>query len=545
MDDGSMPDEGGPGGAVAFDPVIARQTLEQAGSSANFRHSPRQLALLSYLVEAECRGEGDRINAYAIAVDVMQRPSSFDPAVDSIVRVEMHRLRRNLESWNQDTANTSSHQLQIPTRSYRVELVGRASQRPQSIANRLSGRKGLAIILCLVALLVGVFFVRPYVQRAELCRSARPELALPDSIENLPASAASDLLSRLRGMFSYYPLVNVETGWGKRCSGVPHYRLTLQATGQKLTARLEAMDEGNLLTNIDFPMGGNLAGVGPDILAAQIAYRIAYDGGAIPIDAMRRNWGDRGSMEQYGCLMQAHQYFFTNAGSGAYQAARHCLIGQYEQATRADVPAMLAALEVESLSQPILRSYQTENFYERAIKRATELDPLNSELLMAMLRQVRFRPDGRRGDAQYLLELMGKAYPFEPNILNQSAITRCRFTQSYTKAYEDIYYSQLISMQKIDLPYALLYCNFAEGKSKENEKYNDIILSDNSPFIILFVLHNGMKLQNRRTIDLALMQLKLLGCDNRACLLEAAKEGAANPDIGAKLLEAVDRYFPG
>ncbi|HXW72070.1 MAG TPA: hypothetical protein VEK34_11600 [Methylocella sp.] len=59
--------------------------------------SDRQKRLLQYLVTEELEGRGDRLKALAIATDVLGRSADFDPQTDSIVRVEMARLRRTLE----------------------------------------------------------------------------------------------------------------------------------------------------------------------------------------------------------------------------------------------------------------------------------------------------------------------------------------------------------------------------------------------------------------------------------------------------------------
>lgn len=55
--------------------------------------------LLAYLVEAELAGDGARLNQSRIAIDVFGRNETFDPSVDSIVRVEIGRLRNKLREY--------------------------------------------------------------------------------------------------------------------------------------------------------------------------------------------------------------------------------------------------------------------------------------------------------------------------------------------------------------------------------------------------------------------------------------------------------------
>jgi pimeloyl-ACP methyl ester carboxylesterase len=61
-----------------------------------FAQTQRMGALLKYLVEAELDGTATRLSQYRIAIDVLGRDERFDPAADSIVRVEMGRLRAKL-----------------------------------------------------------------------------------------------------------------------------------------------------------------------------------------------------------------------------------------------------------------------------------------------------------------------------------------------------------------------------------------------------------------------------------------------------------------
>src|SRR5262245_59076968 len=56
--------------------------------------SDRQRRLIQYLATEELEGRGDRLKAVSIATDVLGRSADFDPQTDSIVRVEMGRMRR-------------------------------------------------------------------------------------------------------------------------------------------------------------------------------------------------------------------------------------------------------------------------------------------------------------------------------------------------------------------------------------------------------------------------------------------------------------------
>ena len=62
------------------------QELQKILTSAAFENAERSKAILAYVVNEELDGQGARIKAYSIGIQVLDRPDSFDPIADSIVR---------------------------------------------------------------------------------------------------------------------------------------------------------------------------------------------------------------------------------------------------------------------------------------------------------------------------------------------------------------------------------------------------------------------------------------------------------------------------
>lgn len=71
-----------------------------------------------YVVEEALSGRTDRIKAYAIATTVFGRDESFDPQLDSIVRIEAGRLRRSLEHYYLTDGRGSEIRIDIPRGGY-------------------------------------------------------------------------------------------------------------------------------------------------------------------------------------------------------------------------------------------------------------------------------------------------------------------------------------------------------------------------------------------------------------------------------------------
>lgn len=92
--------------------------LRKILQSPAFAAAPRLQALLGYLVNETLAGRGDRLNQTGIAIDVLGKDARFDPAVDSVVRVEAGRLRTKLRDYYQDDGRQDEVHLDLPKGVY-------------------------------------------------------------------------------------------------------------------------------------------------------------------------------------------------------------------------------------------------------------------------------------------------------------------------------------------------------------------------------------------------------------------------------------------
>ena len=98
-----------------------RQGLAQLLSSGEFSRSPNLEKIIVYLCEKYFQGESSSIKEYHLATEVLGRPESFDPKRDSIVRVELHRLRRRLKEIAAKSPPEAVRIL-LPEKSYRPDF---------------------------------------------------------------------------------------------------------------------------------------------------------------------------------------------------------------------------------------------------------------------------------------------------------------------------------------------------------------------------------------------------------------------------------------
>lgn len=73
--------------------------LEKICSSATLGNSTRLCRFLRYVVELTLAGRGNDLKEYLLGVDVFDRPASYDPNIDSIVRSGAKRLRSKLKQY--------------------------------------------------------------------------------------------------------------------------------------------------------------------------------------------------------------------------------------------------------------------------------------------------------------------------------------------------------------------------------------------------------------------------------------------------------------
>ncbi|HET8923383.1 MAG TPA: malectin domain-containing carbohydrate-binding protein [Candidatus Acidoferrum sp.] len=76
-----------------------RAEMEALLSSGELGRTNNLVRLLTFVCEKYFEGAIDEVKEYSIAVHALGRPESFDPQVDTIVRVTAHALRKRLEDY--------------------------------------------------------------------------------------------------------------------------------------------------------------------------------------------------------------------------------------------------------------------------------------------------------------------------------------------------------------------------------------------------------------------------------------------------------------
>lgn len=105
--------------------------LESLLSSEGFARAPNLAKLLTFLCQKHWEGKASEVKEYVLAVEVLGRPADFDPTTNSIVRVELHRLREKLRSYYLSSGAHHEFRIHLRTGSYAPEFL--PAQAPEEI----------------------------------------------------------------------------------------------------------------------------------------------------------------------------------------------------------------------------------------------------------------------------------------------------------------------------------------------------------------------------------------------------------------------------
>ena len=120
--------------------------MEKILAGAAFARSGRMSRFLRLAVEYALDGRGAELKEYPIAVEVFDRPASFDPRADPIVRVEARRLRAKLRAYYEGEGRADDVVIELPTGGYAPVFRERAAARPAPAVPAATWRNTIAVL---------------------------------------------------------------------------------------------------------------------------------------------------------------------------------------------------------------------------------------------------------------------------------------------------------------------------------------------------------------------------------------------------------------
>ncbi len=156
-----------------------KQELETVLCSGIFNKAPNLQHFLHFVADKHFSGEAEQVKEYSIAVRALNRPETFDPQSDTIVRVTAHALRKKLEQYYATEGAAHRVQIQLPPGKYVLRFYRKpedalsgeperaaepapAARAPEELPKSASRRRGwvlFGIVLAIAALAVSLYVV--------------------------------------------------------------------------------------------------------------------------------------------------------------------------------------------------------------------------------------------------------------------------------------------------------------------------------------------------------------------------------------------------
>jgi len=116
----------------AFSAESLKEQIDRISRSRAFENSQTLQRLLRYLAAKSNETPGEQIKEYTIGVEALERRPSFDPKEDTIVRVQIHRLREKLLEYYEGEGARDPIRVTIPKGRYLPSFEAIAPSVPTS-----------------------------------------------------------------------------------------------------------------------------------------------------------------------------------------------------------------------------------------------------------------------------------------------------------------------------------------------------------------------------------------------------------------------------
>jgi hypothetical protein len=159
-------------------PADARAQIERLMESKIFETSDAHRRLLQYLSEKSLSGEADRLKEYTIGIEAFGKPDSYDPKHDSIVRLQVSRLRQKLAMYYQEGGASDPVVVSLPKGAFRLTFDRKPEHAVVVMPPRPSNRIWWAALAAVIlwASVMTVLYTRAHRDAARVAETWTPEL---------------------------------------------------------------------------------------------------------------------------------------------------------------------------------------------------------------------------------------------------------------------------------------------------------------------------------------------------------------------------------
>lgn len=148
-----------------------REQIDRLIQSKTFQTSEVHKRLLQYLADRALAGEADRLKEYTVGLEAFGKPPSYDPKHDSIVRLQIGRLRQKLAVYYQSEAHGDAVRVSLPKGAFKLVFEGNAGNGKEE-ANPKAERR--LLILCIALAATAIWAAASTVLMIRAWRDAQP-----------------------------------------------------------------------------------------------------------------------------------------------------------------------------------------------------------------------------------------------------------------------------------------------------------------------------------------------------------------------------------
>ena len=309
------------------EPPHKTDVLKSVTSSGVLGKSVRQLNLFEYLLTEKYEGRASKIKAFNIATDIFGRDNSFDSSLDSIVRVEMFRLRAKLKEYS---ASSEKYELTLPNASYEIQIESKNKTELKGLTKRLASKvrlSSLASLMGIAAFGAISFWLGGSLPPSPECSTLTPNVQLTTQSEDSKLSRYVGNI--LEGSISQFSHINFVQDLRKcKNAGTPSFEIRYLLFEDKplLKTSLSAVDlsTGKTLSFRNFSSTIEIESSEKyyfDLIRALNEIIKPY--GVLARAANLQDWSDVTQKENYGCILKMYDSF-TSDSNEDYIDAINC-----------------------------------------------------------------------------------------------------------------------------------------------------------------------------------------------------------------------------
>jgi len=121
---------------MLFSVAAVEEELERIFRDPHFTESAILKKFLSFIVQETIQGRSNCLKEYTIAINVLEKPLSFNPQENGIVRIHAGRLRRALSEYYNDLGRDDQIVISIPKGKYVPFFANRSNPAEAAIIER-------------------------------------------------------------------------------------------------------------------------------------------------------------------------------------------------------------------------------------------------------------------------------------------------------------------------------------------------------------------------------------------------------------------------